>query len=65
MLLKDIRRTTRGLLEQLDFFKQPIPTLYLKGKVKASSLYGSIISIMMLIVFVVYADFKLTILINR
>ena len=49
----------------MDFFKQPIPTVNLNGKVKTSTLYGSLISIAMMVVLLVYADFKMTILVNR
>ena len=65
MLLRDIREQTGKLLELIDFFPQPVPTLNLNGKVRTSSLYGSFISITMLLVLIVYADYKLAILISR
>ena len=65
MVCKELQKPSEKLLEHLDFFKQPIPTLNFEGKDKASSIYGSCLSIIMVLVFVVYADFKLSILINR
>ena len=56
---------TGKFLELADFFKQPIPGLNLNGKVKNSTICGSLISISMLLVLAVYADYKLKILVNR
>ena len=65
MSWQSISRQTGKLLEQADFFKQPIPGLNLNGKVKTSTICGSLISLSMLLVLLVYADYKLNILISR
>ena len=65
MFCQELQRQSEKLLEHLDFFKQPIPTLNLNGKVRTSTLIGSFISLSMLLVLAVYADYKLAILISR
>ena len=42
-----------------------MPSLNLDGKVKTSTVYGSLISITMVCVLAIYADYKLAILIRR
>ena len=65
MAFNGILQSSKKLLEQVDFFKQPIPLVNLNGKVKTSTMYGSLISIAMVAVLCVYANFKFNILVNR
>ena len=65
MFCKELQKPSEKLLEHLDFFKQPIPTLNLDGKARTSTLIGTFISFSMLMVLAVYADYKLAILISR
>ena len=65
MAFNGILQSSKKLLEQVDFFKQPIPLVNLNGKVKTSTMYGSLISIAMVVVLCVYANFKFSILVNR
>ena len=64
-LRTDISKQFAALLRGVDIFKRPVPTLNLNGKTKIPTIYGSCISILMLLVLFVYADFKLRILISR
>ena len=64
-LRTDFSKQFAALLRSVDIFKQPVPTLNLNGKTKIPTIYGSCISILLLLVLFVYADFKLRILISR
>ena len=64
-LRKDVSKQFTALLRTADIFKQPVPSLNLSGKTKIPTIYGSCVSIILVLVLFVYADFKMGILISR
>lgn len=53
------------VLEQIDWFKRDIPGFNLKGKQHVSSVYGGLMTTVMLVVMLLYAGLKLGQLVNR
>ena len=53
------------LLKRVDAFSQVLPGFNIKGKEKVQSVYGGMLTIVCLIVMLLYAGVKLTMLINR
>ena len=48
-----------------DFFKQPIPGFNIEGKVDAGTLLGSLISVCLILLMLLYGTFKFDILVHR
>ena len=65
MVFRDIARQSREFMKHVDIFKQPVPTLTLNGKTRISTIYGQLTSIVLVCVILLYADFKLSILVSR
>ena len=53
------------LLERVDLFKINLPGFNLRGKHKVSSVYGGLLTIMILIVSLLYSGIKLEMLLYR
>ena len=53
------------LLESVDAFKRDVPSFNLRGKHKIASVYGGMLTIIMLVVMLMYTSIKLKMLVYR
>ena len=54
-----------GFITSFDFFKKPIPGFNIEGRAGVGTLLGSLISISLVIVMLLYGSTKFDILVNR
>ena len=54
-----------GFITSLDLFKEPIPGFNIEGRAGVGTLIGSLLSISLIIVMILYGGIKFDILVNR